>query len=282
MAPTLGRFPHGHAVSPSDSQEECVTPRSVLAVSLVSVLPLDYLTPDAAACGAGTGRHGAHVGGVSEPGRKHETTADRCCAAFDSAGGHVCYCGGAGGGGCGCNCGRWRRPGQPSGAGRRCTTVPGRRHQSLVFAAQRPSGRASCGDRHAARGSFGRRATGHPRRGGGSAGRRRVQPRHGRPAAERRVGHRVRANRPGRHQRLPHLAAHPAAGHGRWLAFVDRQRAHTAKRGAAAAGHHRRPAGGRPRRPGRRGRPGVQPVRRQRWLDPRRPHQRGRRLPQPA
>jgi hypothetical protein len=49
-----GCFHFGHTVSPGDSQGECVTGRLVLAVALTTVLPLDYLMPGAALCGAGT------------------------------------------------------------------------------------------------------------------------------------------------------------------------------------------------------------------------------------
>src|SRR4029453_7719244 len=42
-------------VSSTNSREECVTRRSVLAVPLAMGVPLDCLTPDAAPCGAGTG-----------------------------------------------------------------------------------------------------------------------------------------------------------------------------------------------------------------------------------
>jgi hypothetical protein len=45
-------------------------PRVSPCRALANVLPLDYLTPGCRTCGAGTGRHGAHAGGVSEPGRK--------------------------------------------------------------------------------------------------------------------------------------------------------------------------------------------------------------------
>ena len=51
-----GRFHSWHAGWPGDSQGECVTARLVLAVSLANVLQLDYLTPDAVPCGAGTRR----------------------------------------------------------------------------------------------------------------------------------------------------------------------------------------------------------------------------------
>jgi len=63
-----GPLPSGHTVSPTDSQEECVTRRSVLAVLLTNVLQLDYFAPGVSPGAAGIGRYGAEVGGFGEGG----------------------------------------------------------------------------------------------------------------------------------------------------------------------------------------------------------------------
>ena len=79
-----------------NSQEECVTGGSALAVPWPACYRWITSRLDVAPCGPGLAAAGA--GGFSEPGKTHEAAADRRAAAFGRAGGRADRGGGAGGG----------------------------------------------------------------------------------------------------------------------------------------------------------------------------------------
>src|SRR5262245_54013775 len=94
-----GRFPSRHINLPNDSQEECVTRRSVLAIPWRTCYHWFTFRPDVAPCAAGTGRHG-QTRADSARGDKHDTTDDGRVPAFGPAVGRARRGGDAGGGAC--------------------------------------------------------------------------------------------------------------------------------------------------------------------------------------